>query len=406
MLRNQDGRTVVQRRFAFLVGGKTSFGTTPPPRVERPLYVDRLPPCNHGCPAGENIQLWLDFAQQRRYREAWEVIMRDNAMPAVHGRACYHPCEDVCNRADVDRTVSIHAVERFLGDLALEEGWPAPMDDVDPSGKRVLVGGGGPSGLSAAYHLRRAGHDVVIKDAGPMAGGMMHFGIPSYRLPRDVLDAEIERIRGMGVEIVLNHKVEDVVAEMDDGALDAGFLAIGAHLSRRVDIPARDAGKIYDAIGFLREVEDGGAPQIGRRVAIYGGGNTAMDAARTAKRLGAEEALIIYRRTREQMPAHDFEAVEAMEEGIEMHWLRTIKEIDETTYKVEVMELDDSGYPQPTGRFEDLEVDTLIMALGQDVDTGFLQGVPGLEFQKDGVVQVGPDMMTGRVGLFFSSGPR
>ena len=167
------------------------------------------------------------------------------------------------------------------------------------------------------------------------------------------------------------------MAEKAAGGFDAVFLAVGAHLSKRQDIPARDAGKIYDALQFLKDVEvSTDQPQIGRRVAIYGGGNTAMDAARTAKRLGADEALIIYRRTREQMPAHDFEADEAIEEGIKIHWLRTIKQIDGTTFTVERMKLDEKGFPQPTGEFETLEADSLILALGQDTDTGVPQEHP------------------------------
>ena len=366
----------------------------------RPLYVDRLPPCNQACPAGENIQAWLAEAQAGRYRQAWEILVRDNPMPAVHGRVCYHPCEDSCNRAYVDEAVSIHAVERFLGDMALAERWTV-APDASRSGKRVLVVGAGPSGLSAAWHLALRGHQVVIEDAGPMAGGMMHFGIPKYRLPREILDGEVARIRALGVEIVLDHKVEDVLAEMIAGAFDAVFLAVGAHLSKRQDIPARDAGKIYDALQFLKEVELGAyKPRLGRRVAIYGGGNTAMDAARTAKRLGADEALIIYRRTRTQMPAHEFEADDAIDEGVKIHWLRTIKEIDGTTFTVERMKLDEKGFPQPTGEFETLEADSLILALGQDTDTAFLKRLPGIEFKRDGTVLVGPDMQTGCPGVF------
>ena len=374
-------------------------GPRPPVRTMRPVYLDRLPPCNAACPAGENIQAWLGEAQAGRYRRAWEIIVRDNPLPAVHGRVCYHPCEDACNRAHVDETVSIHAVERFLGDLALAEGWTIRPEH-PPSGRRVLVVGAGPSGLATAWHLALLGHAVVIHEAGPMAGGMMHFGIPKYRLPREVLDAEIDRIRSVGVEIVLNHKVGDLVAEKAAGRFDAVFLAVGAHLSKRQEIPSRDAGTIYDALQFLRTVESGGdLPKIGRRVAIYGGGNTAMDAARTAQRLGADP-VIIYRRTRDQMPAHQAEAAEAIEEGVKIQWLRTIKQIDGTTITVEVMALDETGFPQPTGVVETLEADSLILALGQDTDTAFLNGVPGIDFRKDGTVLVGPDMQTGCAGVF------
>lgn len=367
-------------------------------RTMRPVYVDRLPPCNQACPAGENIQAWLYQAEEGKYYEAWQELMKDNPMPAVHGRVCYHPCESACNRAQLDEAVSIHAVERFLGDLAIKEGWRI---DCGPStGKKVLVVGAGPSGLSAAYHLARMGYTVTIDDAGPKAGGMMHFGIPSYRLPRDILDAEIARIESMGVTIRLNHKVADLEVVIREGGFDAAFLAIGAHLAKRTEIPGRDAAKILDAASFLKAMEGKIPPKLGRRVAVYGGGNTALDAARTAKRLGAEEAVIIYRRDREHMPAHDFEVNEALEEGIIIHWLRTIKRTDDTRFTVEVMELDEKGWPQPTGRFEEIEADTLILALGQAVDTTFLRNVQGLQISEDGVIRVDETMMTGRTGVF------
>ena len=242
------------------------------------------------------------------------------------------------------RAVSIHSVERFLGDLASEQGWELDAP-ASRSGKRVLVVGCGPSGLSAAYHLARLGHEVEIRDNGSEPGGMMRYGIPAYRLPRDVLDAEIARIAGLGVAMVGDHRVEDLVAERDEGGFDAVFVAVGAHLSKRVDIPARDAGPIVDALGFLRSVASGETPVIGRRVAVYGGGNTAMDAARTARRLGAEETLIVYRRTREQMPAHEEEAEDAEREGVRINWLRTITTFEGHDLQVEVMELDESGLP-------------------------------------------------------------
>ena len=369
-----------------------------PSRVQRPVYVDLLPPCNHACPAGEDIQTWLAFATEGRFQEAWETIVKDNPLPAVHGRVCYHPCETSCNRAELDAPVSIHSIERFLGDKALQEGW-VPRIKAEPSGKRVLVVGAGPSGLSAAHHLTMMGHEVEIHEAGPLAGGMMHFGIPAYRLPRDILDGEIERIEKMGVNIVLNHKVEDLQEEIEAGGFDAAFVAVGAHLSKRVDIPGRDASTMMDAVSFLKSVEMGEKPKLGRRVAIYGGGNTAMDAARVARRLG-HEPMIIYRRDREHMPAHEFEADEAMEEGVKIHWLRTIKSIEEDRFAVEVMEINEEGRPEPTGEVETLEANDLILALGQDTDTAFLREVDGVEFQDDGTVKVSESMMTGYPGLF------
>jgi NADPH-dependent glutamate synthase beta subunit-like oxidoreductase len=368
-------------------------------RTMRPVYLDFLPPCNDACPAGEDIQGWLALAQAGQYEAAWQKLIENNPLPSIHGRVCYHPCETACNRTHTDSAVSIHAVERFLGDEALKNGWK-PRYNPRPGGKRVLVIGAGPSGLSAAYHLTRLGHTVEIHEAGPVAGGMIHFGIPAYRMPREELQAEIQRIEDMGVKIVLNHKVEDVLGEKEAGNFDAVFVAVGAHISRNIDIPARDAGIMMDAVSFLRSVKTGEPPKLGRRVAIYGGGNTAMDAARTAKRLGAEEAMIIYRRDRANMPAHDFEAEEALEEGVKIKWLSTIKEIDQNCLQVEVMELDENNRPRPTGKIETLEADALIMAVGQDTDTGFLGRVPGIQFKSNGTVIVDEKMMTGHEGIF------
>ncbi|NNF52452.1 MAG: NAD(P)-binding protein [Gammaproteobacteria bacterium] len=367
-------------------------------RTRYPVYVDYLPPCNSACPAGEDIQGWLAEVSAKNFERAWQILVADNPMPAVLGRVCYHPCENSCNRTHIDSTVSIHAVERFLGDLAREHGWIPAVQRPD-SGKRVLVIGAGPSGLSAAFHLRRLGHQVEIREAGPLAGGMMHFGIPAYRLPRDVLAEEIARIEAMGIEITLNHKVQNVLREKDEGQFDAVFVAIGAHLAKKVDIPARDAGQMLDALSFLKEADAGGQPLLGRRVAVYGGGNTAMDAARTARRLGAAEALIIYRRDMANMPAHRFEAEEALAEGIKINWLRTISEIDASNIKVEIMRIE-NGRPIGTGEFETLQADSLILALGQNSDSEFLRPVPGIEFERDGTVIVGPDMMTGATGIF------
>jgi 2-oxoacid:acceptor oxidoreductase delta subunit (pyruvate/2-ketoisovalerate family) len=369
-------------------------------RTERPVYVHRLPPCNEGCPAGENVQQWLYEAESggAGYERAWRQIMEDNPFPAVMGRVCYHPCESVCNRAQLDEAVGINSVERFLGDEAIANGWKVERT-APASGKRVLVVGAGPSGLSAAYHLTRLGHDVTIRDAGPKAGGMMRFGIPAYRLPRDVLDSEIQRILDLGVTLELDRNVTSLEEAMREGGFDAAFLAVGAQVGKRAYIPAGSAAKMLDAVSLLRSMEGEEPPQLGRRVVVYGGGNTAMDAARTARRLGAEEAVVVYRRTRDRMPAHDIEVEEAQEEGVLMKWLSTIKHVDDGKLLVERMELDETGFPQPTGELEELEADSLVLALGQETDLSLVDDLPGLEVA-DGTLQVGPNMMTSVPGVF------
>ncbi|MBP3223538.1 MAG: NAD(P)-binding protein [Actinomycetaceae bacterium] len=376
-------------------------------RSERPIYENLLPPCNKQCPAGENIQRWLFHAEEGNYEAAWREIMKNNPLPAVMGRVCYHTCQLACNRGKVDKAVGINSVERFLGDKALAKGWK--VEPVNPdSNMRVLVVGAGPSGLSAAYHLRRFGHSVTVCDSSEKPGGMMRYGIPTYRLPRHILDGEIRRIADMGVEFRMNTTVSDVDAALEE--YDAVFLAVGQQLGRNVGIPAgtakhvRDA-VVQDAVHMLRNVEEEGEaehgekPLMGRTVVVYGGGNTAVDAARTAKRLGASDSIILYRRTRDKMPAHEFEVREAEEEGITFRWLSTISGITEGEVMIEKMELGEDGFPVPTGEYEKLDADSVVMALGQESDLSLLEDVEGVDFT-NGVVHVDSTFATGRAGLF------
>ncbi|MBK8068098.1 MAG: NAD(P)-binding protein [Rhodanobacteraceae bacterium] len=389
----------MQKPFAITLDpGSSLANKTGTWRTERPVYVDRLPPCNAQCPAGEDIQGWLYHAESGDYEAAWRHLTRDNPFPAIMGRVCYHTCETACNRAKVDQAVGINSVERFLGDEALKRGWSfAPP--ASETGKRVLIVGAGPSGMSAAYHLRRVGHAVTVIEAGPLMGGMMRFGIPKYRLPREVLDGEMQRIVAMGVTVQLNTKVADVAQTMREGGFDAAFLAVGAHIAKRAWIPAKDSSRILDAVAVLRSMEGGEAPLLGRRVVVYGGGNTAIDVARTARRLGATDAVIVYRRTREKMPAHELEVEEALQEGVMVKWLSTIKGEDGGVLTIEKMALDEKGNPQPTGEYETLEADSLVLALGQDVDLSLLDGIPDLR-REHGVVLVDEHMMTSQPGLF------
>lgn len=390
-----------QRPFAITLDvGSSRANKTGSWRTERAVYVDRLSPCSHGCPAGEDVQQWLYDAESggAGYERAWRTIMADNPFPAIMGRVCYHPCETACNRAQLDEAVGINSVERFLGDQAIREGWSVSVE-AEPTGKRVLVVGAGPSGLSAAYHLALLGHSVTVREGGPEIGGMMRYGIPAYRLPRDVLDAEVQRIIDLGVTIEVDWPVTDLASAIDEGGFDAVFLAVGAQIGKRAYIPAGSAAHVVDAVSMLRDLEKGERPLLGRRVAVYGGGNTAMDAARTATRLGASEAVVVYRRTKDKMPAHESEVREAEEEGVLFKWLTTVKQVEDGTLTVERMELDETGFPQPTGEVEQLAADSLVLALGQDTDLSFLERADDIEV-RDGTVVIDDNLMTTRPGVF------
>ena len=386
------------RPFAITLGvGSSLANKTGTWRVERPVYVHRLPPCSQACPAGEDIQAWLFHAEEGNYEAAWRTIMAKNPLPAVMGRACFHPCETACNRVQVDEAVGVNAVERFLGDTAVANNWRVPVN-AKATGRRVLVVGSGPAGLSAAYHLRLAGHEVEIHEAAPLPGGMLRYGIPAYRLPRDVVAGEIARIEAMGVTIRCGAPVPDVVAAKRDGNFDAVFVAVGTQRGKRPEIPAGDAAKVLDAVSMLHEFEDGGEPALGRRVVVYGGGDTAMDAARTASRLGATETIVVYRRTRDNMPAHHEEVMDAQAEGVQMRWLSTISRVETGRLTIEKMRLNEQGQPEPTGEFEELEADSVVLALGQDADLSLLTGTS--VDVVDGWVRVDENQMTGEAGIF------
>ncbi len=368
-------------------------------REERPVYVHRMPPCNQGCPAGENIQQWLYHAESGDYEAAWRELVKDNPLPAVMGRVCYHPCETVCNRAQLDEAVGIHGVERFLGDEAIRQGWQLDPRRRADREDRLDRGRGpvGPRRRLPARTPRARRHDPRRCSDGRRDDALRHPPLPAaprrarrrdaaHRRPRR--DARAER---KGHE----HPGSDAATA---ASTPRSWLSARTSASAPTFRPARRPTSSTPST-LLRSMEGEQPPLLGRRVVVYGGGDTAMDAARTAKRLGASDAIVVYRRTRERMPAHDFEVEEALEEGVRMKWLSTIRHAREGELLLEKMELDEHGFPQPTGQLEELRADSLVLALGQEADLSLLDGVPGLRVE-DGVVQVDERMMTGHEGIF------
>lgn len=345
---------------------------------------DCRPPCTLNCPAGTDCQGYVGLIANGEYKQAVKVIKEKIPIPASIGRVCPHPCETACRRKLVEDPISIAYLKSFAADIDLLSD-DIYVPEVEPdTNKRVSVIGGGPGGLSAAYYLRQKGHSIKVYDMMPEMGGMLRYGIPQYRLPREVLDKEIVLIEELGIELINNVKIgEDITLEQIKDDSDAVVVANGAWVSRPMRVKGEDLHGVIGGIDFLREVSLGNAPDIGDKVAVCGGGNTAMDACRTAVRLGAKSVYIVYRRTKSEMPADDFEIEEAEEEGVIFKFLTNPDEILGEDGKVKGMRLqimklgepDKSGRRRPVaveGKFEEFELDTVIMAIGQKNDnSGF-----------------------------------
>ena len=354
-------------------------------RYIRPLYDNKTAPCDEACPAGEDVEAIEYLCGLGRYEEAWKTILNEHPFPAVQGRVCYHPCEEACNRGQYDNAISIHSIERFVGDYGLEHGLVPPMDLTVGRKKRegnVAIVGSGPAGLVCAYHLARMGYSTVVLEAHPAAGGILRVGIPQYRLPKDVLEGEIDIIRKVGVDIQTKSPVDIEMLTKDLTDFDALFLAPGAHQSRKLDVPGEEAKGVMSGLQFLIDHNLGRTVEIGKKVAVIGGGNTAMDAARSALRLGSE-VVVVYRRSRAEMPAIPSEVEEAEHEGIPIHFLATpVRVITDGEHvrqmecvKMKLGDPDSSGRRRPVpveGSNFTMDIDTILTAIGESPELSFL----------------------------------
>jgi NADPH-dependent glutamate synthase beta subunit-like oxidoreductase/Pyruvate/2-oxoacid:ferredoxin oxidoreductase delta subunit len=397
----------------------------------RPRYVPKMPPCTGHCPSGADIRGWLTTIAQaeaygrtneQAYEIAWRLIVDRNPFPAVCGRVCPHPCEEGCNRNAKEGPVAINALERFIGDFGIEKGLKLTRLTSEKRAEKVAVIGSGPAGLSCAYQLARRGYPVTVFEAFPEAGGMLRYGIPAYRLPREVLDAEIDRILDLGVTLQLNCTVtlDQIRAEFP-----AIFVGIGAHRGLKLHVPGEEAPNVYTGTEFLNKANSGEPVEIGKKVVVIGGGDTAIDAARVSKRLGAD-VTILYRRTRAEMPAIKPEIEGALEEGIAIEFLAAPVEIITNgggkavrmkCIRMELGEPDKSGRPRPVpkpGSEFEIEISAVIAAISQEPRfEGFESLRNGKDWIKtdawgatpaDGVYAGGDDIELGLVTIAIAQG--
>lgn len=374
-------------------------------RYLKPRYVVKTAPCNEACPAGNDIEGFMVLTREGKFREAWERIKEENPFPGVCGRVCFHPCESSCNRREYDEALSIHGIERFLADSQFNA--TKEKRRTEPRRKeRVAVIGSGPSGLTCAYHLCRMGYGVTVFEAHSSPGGVLRVGIPEYRLPSHILDHEISDIQSWGVEIKTNTKIGRDIPFEDLKIFQAVFIATGAHLSRRLDIEGEHLEGVLSGLDLLRRIRIGERPSLGEKVVVIGGGNTAVDVARAALRLGVKTVEIYYRRSREEMPAIPGEVEEALHEGVKIHFLASpvkVIENDGRAVGVEFVKMSLAS-PDDTGRRKPVPVETsnfkvfsdaIISAIGEAPDLSFLPQEVGVD---DGLVK------TDEVGLVHGKG--
>jgi NADPH-dependent glutamate synthase beta subunit-like oxidoreductase len=378
-------------------------------RYMRPIYKDKKPPCNHACPAGERIQGYLDAVKHGRYLEGYTLIKEDMPFPSITGRVCYHPCESACNRGKYDEPIGIRSVERFLGDYGLN----LPVDVVSrgpEQGKHIGIVGSGPAGLSAAYQLARRGYDVTVFEALPRPGGLLRGGIPEWMLPQEVLDQEIGRIEALGVKIECNQALGRQLSWQDLEKFDAAVLAVGLPVGRQLSVPGEELKGVYRGLEFLRDIGLGQKIEVGSRAVIIGGGNTALDAVRSALRLGAEGAQMLCLETPEQMPVVSEDRAEGLAEGCTFVHQTAVTEILGRDGRVvgvrttrAILSKGDDGVIRPEvvpGHEAEIECDTVIVCIGQRSDLGYLPAtVPS-----NGLIQADPKH--GRLGQtrFFAAG--
>jgi len=385
--------------------GSMDWNKTGAWRTQRPFFEDKTAPCNAACPAGNDIVSFIQKISQGDVEGAWSLIQEENPFPGVCGRVCFHPCESKCNRGRFDEPIAIHALERFVADFVSQR--PKKIKKISPQGEeKIAIIGSGPAGMSCAYHLARLHYSVTVFESYSLAGGMLRIGIPSYRLPKDILDREISDIEALGVEVRTGVPIGEKIQIEDLKDYQAVFIATGAHLSRSLKIPGEKGRVVQSGLDLLKKVNLTGKAKVGERVAIVGGGNTAMDVARSVVRVG-KKATILYRRSREEMPAFEEEIVEALEEGVKIRYLVNpigIKEKDGRKrlecLRMKLGEEDESGRrkpePIPNSNFF-LEADSIIVAAGEEIDTSFLPKGIG---KREGIVLTQMDGRTAIEGIF------